>query len=266
MHLTRQRWCVTFSRTSGLKNWFLTALSSCVLFLYLILEKKKRCVKYVDVAMHTGQGENSRICWLIRNVLLPCVLKCKFWKAAWSELELDLWACPSASAPPAAPSSHSDVLEALEQRRAKYIEASNQAKANGDDRKARMHDRISKVTVDPRTLDCHVYIYTAFITVAFKGLATLIKSLTGIKLTTKHFSLFWVISVYGFCFVQFYKMEKIAPWNSDVQTFACVCIDVSFNSAVNGMVFTHVIYLHTNNNMPHLWHIKNVCAGLFLFI
>ncbi|TMS09964.1 Coiled-coil and C2 domain-containing protein 1B [Larimichthys crocea] len=49
---------------------------------------------------------------------------------------------PVAAAPvPAAPK---DALEALEQRRAKYMEASNQAKANGDDRKARMHDRIAK--------------------------------------------------------------------------------------------------------------------------
>ncbi|KAF3857965.1 hypothetical protein F7725_011166 [Dissostichus mawsoni] len=46
-----------------------------------------------------------------------------------------------AAAPPSAPK---DVLEALEQRRAKYSEASNQAKAAGDDRKARMHDRIAK--------------------------------------------------------------------------------------------------------------------------
>lgn len=38
------------------------------------------------------------------------------------------------------------MLEALEQRRAKYMEASAQAKASGDDRKARMHDRIAKVT------------------------------------------------------------------------------------------------------------------------
>lgn len=49
-----------------------------------------------------------------------------------------------ASAPPSAPSAPKDVLEALEQRRAKYVEASNQAKASGDDRKARMHDRIAK--------------------------------------------------------------------------------------------------------------------------
>ncbi|XP_019130084.2 coiled-coil and C2 domain-containing protein 1B isoform X2 [Larimichthys crocea] len=49
---------------------------------------------------------------------------------------------PVAAAPvPAAPK---DALEALEQRRAKYMEASSQAKANGDDRKARMHDRIAK--------------------------------------------------------------------------------------------------------------------------
>uniref|UniRef100_A0AAQ5X5Z1 C2 domain-containing protein n=1 Tax=Amphiprion ocellaris TaxID=80972 RepID=A0AAQ5X5Z1_AMPOC len=45
---------------------------------------------------------------------------------------------------PAAPSPPKDVLEALEQRRAKYAEASTQAKASGDDRKARMHDRIAK--------------------------------------------------------------------------------------------------------------------------
>ncbi|KAM6920867.1 coiled-coil and C2 domain-containing protein 1B isoform 3-T3 [Lycodopsis pacificus] len=49
-----------------------------------------------------------------------------------------------AAAPPSAPSAPKDVLEALEQRRAKYVEASNQAKAGGDDRKARMHDRIAK--------------------------------------------------------------------------------------------------------------------------
>uniref|UniRef100_A0A3Q4BV14 Coiled-coil and C2 domain-containing protein 1B n=1 Tax=Mola mola TaxID=94237 RepID=A0A3Q4BV14_MOLML len=46
--------------------------------------------------------------------------------------------------PPAAPAAPKDMLEALEQRRAKYVEASNQAKASGDDRKARMHDRIAK--------------------------------------------------------------------------------------------------------------------------
>ncbi|CAJ1072540.1 coiled-coil and C2 domain-containing protein 1B isoform X1 [Xyrichtys novacula] len=53
-------------------------------------------------------------------------------------------AAAPASAPPSAPSAPKDVLEALEQRRAKYVEASNQAKASGDDRKARMHDRIAK--------------------------------------------------------------------------------------------------------------------------
>lgn len=48
-------------------------------------------------------------------------------------------------AAPEAPAAPKDVLEALEQRRAKYLETSSQAKANGDDRKARMHDRIAKV-------------------------------------------------------------------------------------------------------------------------
>ncbi|XP_059201384.1 coiled-coil and C2 domain-containing protein 1B isoform X2 [Centropristis striata] len=48
------------------------------------------------------------------------------------------------AAPPSAPAAPKDVMEALEQRRAKYVEASNQAKAAGEDRKARMHDRIAK--------------------------------------------------------------------------------------------------------------------------
>uniref|UniRef100_A0A8C7YL05 Coiled-coil and C2 domain containing 1B n=1 Tax=Oryzias sinensis TaxID=183150 RepID=A0A8C7YL05_9TELE len=49
-----------------------------------------------------------------------------------------------ASTAQSAPSAPKDALEALEQRRAKYAEASAQAKAAGDDRKARMHDRIAK--------------------------------------------------------------------------------------------------------------------------
>ncbi|XP_068604893.1 coiled-coil and C2 domain-containing protein 1B [Brachionichthys hirsutus] len=50
----------------------------------------------------------------------------------------------AAASGPSAPPAPKDVSEALEQRRAKYVEASSQAKANGDDRKARMHDRIAK--------------------------------------------------------------------------------------------------------------------------
>ncbi|XP_053293559.1 coiled-coil and C2 domain-containing protein 1B isoform X1 [Pleuronectes platessa] len=53
-------------------------------------------------------------------------------------------AAPPAAAAPSVPAPPKDVLEALEQRRAKYVEASAQAKASGDDRKARMHDRIAK--------------------------------------------------------------------------------------------------------------------------
>lgn len=37
------------------------------------------------------------------------------------------------------------VLEALQQRLEKYRAAAAQAKASGDDRKGRMHDRIAKV-------------------------------------------------------------------------------------------------------------------------
>ncbi|XP_057713083.1 coiled-coil and C2 domain-containing protein 1B isoform X1 [Corythoichthys intestinalis] len=48
------------------------------------------------------------------------------------------------AAPASGPPAPKDALEALEQRRAKYTEASAQAKASGDERKARMHDRIAK--------------------------------------------------------------------------------------------------------------------------
>ncbi|KAJ8357369.1 hypothetical protein SKAU_G00201630 [Synaphobranchus kaupii] len=51
---------------------------------------------------------------------------------------------PPASVAPAAPPQPKDALEALEQRMAKYQEACAQAKAAGDDRKARMHERIAK--------------------------------------------------------------------------------------------------------------------------
>ncbi|KAI1883267.1 hypothetical protein AGOR_G00243450 [Albula goreensis] len=51
---------------------------------------------------------------------------------------------PPVPATPAGPPQPKDVLEALEQRMAKYQEACAQAKANGDDRKARMHERIAK--------------------------------------------------------------------------------------------------------------------------
>nr|XP_029507303.1 coiled-coil and C2 domain-containing protein 1B isoform X2 [Oncorhynchus nerka] len=54
---------------------------------------------------------------------------------------------PPASTPPApsaVPAQPKDVLEALEQRRDRYQEAYAQAQASGDDRKARMHERIAK--------------------------------------------------------------------------------------------------------------------------
>lgn len=59
-----------------------------------------------------------------------------------------LWIVNSVIFLPSAPAAPKDVLEALEQRRGKYVEASAQAKAGGDDRKARMHDRIAKVRGD----------------------------------------------------------------------------------------------------------------------
>ncbi|XP_061834941.1 coiled-coil and C2 domain-containing protein 1B isoform X2 [Nerophis lumbriciformis] len=49
---------------------------------------------------------------------------------------------PAAAAP--APQAPKDALEALEQRRAKYMESLAEAKTSGEDRKARMFDRIAK--------------------------------------------------------------------------------------------------------------------------
>nr|XP_057918154.1 coiled-coil and C2 domain-containing protein 1B isoform X2 [Doryrhamphus excisus] len=63
--------------------------------------------------------------------------------SAAASVKQDTPVAPPAAAAPA-PQAPQDVLEALEQRRAKYTEASAQAKASGDERKARMHDRIAK--------------------------------------------------------------------------------------------------------------------------
>lgn len=49
----------------------------------------------------------------------------------------------------AAPSEPQTVLDALQQRLNKYREASVQARASGDERKARMHERIAKVSLGP---------------------------------------------------------------------------------------------------------------------
>ncbi|XP_016327973.1 coiled-coil and C2 domain-containing protein 1B-like isoform X2 [Sinocyclocheilus anshuiensis] len=51
---------------------------------------------------------------------------------------------PSAPDSGSGPAQPQTVLEALEQRMAKYKETFTQAKASGDERKARMHDRIAK--------------------------------------------------------------------------------------------------------------------------
>uniref|UniRef100_A0A672QFC2 Coiled-coil and C2 domain-containing protein 1B n=1 Tax=Sinocyclocheilus grahami TaxID=75366 RepID=A0A672QFC2_SINGR len=51
---------------------------------------------------------------------------------------------PSAPGYISGPTQPQTVLDALEQRMAKYKEAFTQAKASGDERKARMHDRIAK--------------------------------------------------------------------------------------------------------------------------
>ncbi|XP_023582839.1 coiled-coil and C2 domain-containing protein 1B isoform X1 [Trichechus manatus latirostris] len=51
---------------------------------------------------------------------------------------------PEAPATPAAPAEPQTVLDALQQRLNKYREAGIQARGNGDERKARMHERIAK--------------------------------------------------------------------------------------------------------------------------
>lgn len=53
--------------------------------------------------------------------------------------------------PPGVPTEPQTVLDALQQRLNKYREASVQARGSGDERKARMHERIAKVGLHPRT-------------------------------------------------------------------------------------------------------------------
>lgn len=48
-----------------------------------------------------------------------------------------------------APAEPQTVLDALQQRLNKYREAGIQARASGDERKARMHERIAKVGLQP---------------------------------------------------------------------------------------------------------------------
>lgn len=62
-----------------------------------------------------------------------CVLK-----SLWCGIDLSVWFAESLQQP-------RTVLEALQQRLDKYRAAAAQAKASGDDRKGRMHDRIAKV-------------------------------------------------------------------------------------------------------------------------
>ncbi|XP_056329318.1 coiled-coil and C2 domain-containing protein 1B isoform X2 [Danio aesculapii] len=60
-------------------------------------------------------------------------------------LQTSVKVSPSPSAENASgPAQPNTILEALEQRMAKYKEAFTQAKASGDERKTRMHDRIAK--------------------------------------------------------------------------------------------------------------------------
>lgn len=49
------------------------------------------------------------------------------------------------AANPPGPAPPTTVLEAMEQRMAKYRETCDKSKTNGDERKARMYDRIVKV-------------------------------------------------------------------------------------------------------------------------
>ncbi|XP_077005774.1 coiled-coil and C2 domain-containing protein 1B isoform X2 [Tamandua tetradactyla] len=51
---------------------------------------------------------------------------------------------PDSPATPAVPAEPQTVLDALQQRLTKYQEASTQARGSGDERKARMHERIAK--------------------------------------------------------------------------------------------------------------------------
>ncbi|NXY00868.1 C2D1B protein, partial [Pteruthius melanotis] len=74
----------------------------------------------------------SEVCLCCNGMILLCVLKSR-----WCDISLCVWLAESLQQP-------KTVLEALQQRLEKYRAAAAQAKASGDDRKGRMHDRIAK--------------------------------------------------------------------------------------------------------------------------
>uniref|UniRef100_A0A8C3B435 Coiled-coil and C2 domain-containing protein 1B n=1 Tax=Cyclopterus lumpus TaxID=8103 RepID=A0A8C3B435_CYCLU len=107
----------------------------------LLLERQKEYKMAALRAKKQGDVEQARLHFMTSKKFDAVVEALEKGQA----VDLDgLPPSPQAAAPTVAPSAPKDVLEALEQRRAKYVEASNQAKASGDDRKARMHDRIAK--------------------------------------------------------------------------------------------------------------------------
>lgn len=69
---------------------------------------------------------------------------------------------------PVAPAEPKTVLDALQQRLNRYREAGSQARASGDERKARMHDRIAKVSpplLCPACLLSHALAFSGFLSV-----------------------------------------------------------------------------------------------------
>ncbi|XP_075953264.1 coiled-coil and C2 domain-containing protein 1B isoform X3 [Anarhichas minor] len=103
----------------------------------LLLERQKEYKMAALTAKKQGDVEQARLYFKTSKKFDAAI------EALDKGQAVDLGGLPP-SPQAAAPSAPKDVLEALEQRRAKYVEASNQAKAGGDDRKARMHDRIAK--------------------------------------------------------------------------------------------------------------------------
>uniref|UniRef100_A0AAR2II31 Coiled-coil and C2 domain-containing protein 1B n=1 Tax=Pygocentrus nattereri TaxID=42514 RepID=A0AAR2II31_PYGNA len=97
----------------------------------MLLERQKEYRMAALKAKQAGDIEKAKM--HIKAIDLTCYSSC-----------VGVSAAPEAPVSQSGPVQPKTVLEALEQRMAKYKEACAQAKASGDDRKARMHDRIAK--------------------------------------------------------------------------------------------------------------------------
>lgn len=142
----------------GNKN--LPALSSCVLFLYFILGKKKMCFGTKSILMLpcTRARVNTVeqcICLLIRNQLWPSILKCEPWKPAslLTSLGTSLSFCPPSSPCISQRCAWSTRAETGQVHRSLESGQSQWRRAQGPHARPHLQGDCA-----PPTLDCHVLV------------------------------------------------------------------------------------------------------------